>query len=344
MKKAGMSWLMALCVVSVLALLPFRLSATEQRYFNLGDLGLEGGGVIRDARLGYRTFGVLDAARSNAVIFPSWFMGTSGDLAALIGPGKVVDSSRYFVIAVDSFGNGVSSSPSNSVAQKGRSFPDLTTGDMVRAQLRLVTEELGISRLHAVIGISMGGMQAYQWMAAYPDRVRKVVPITGTPGPASYDLLLYRTQLAALEDNGDGKGWNDRSLAVVAGIDAMMSNTPGHFIETVRDQAGLSAHLDRITRDIRKQDPQDRASQLKTIIRHDVTATLRRHAGTAGATAPRVFTVVSKRDLMVNPGPAIELAGPLGSRTLVLDSGCGHYIFQCEFSRIASTVSAFLDE
>lgn len=344
MRKPGMSHTLALFVAGVFAFMPLWLNATEQRYFHLGDLQLEGGGVIRDARLGYRTFGVLNASRSNAVVFPTWLMGTSGDLVALIGPGKVVNSSRYFVVAVDSFGNGVSSSPSNSTGEKGRSFPDLAIGDMVRAQLRLITEELGIPHLHAVVGISMGGMQAYHWMAAHPDRVRKVVSITGTPGPTSYDLLLYRTELAALPANDRGKGWDDRSLSVVAGIDAMMSNTPGHFIDTVRGREGLSAHLERITKDMGRQDPRDRASQLKAMMGHNVTAVLRKSAGTPGKTVPRVLTVVSKQDLMVNPGPALELATLLGARTLALDSGCGHYIFQCEFNRIAAAVSAFLDE
>ena len=144
-------------IVVALFLLPVGLSVAGQQFFDQGDFLLENGSVIRECVLGYRTFGKLNKKRSNAVLFPTWFAGTSQQLEIFIGPGKMIDSSRYFVIAVDSFGNGVSSSPSRSTAQQGKTFPDFSIGDMVRAQYRLVTEKLGISRLHAVVGISMGG-------------------------------------------------------------------------------------------------------------------------------------------------------------------------------------------
>lgn len=336
------SFVLFVIISVVLTLSPLQLTAGEQEYFALGDFKLDSGGVIRDCILGYRTFGKLNEARSNAVLFPTWFGGTSADLSALIGPGKLVDSTKYFVIGVDSFGNGISSSPSNSALQAGRSFPEFTMGDMVRAQYRLITEKLCISRLHAVVGISMGGMQAFYWMAAYPDFVKKAVPVTGTPRPTSYDLLVYRTELTVLEGNRTTKGWDKEPLAIVAGLHAMSEGTPGRFV-ALRNPGELPSYIEKAEKDLEKSDPNDLAWQLKAIMRHDIYAVFGKPAETARKIRPEVFTVISLQDHMVNPAPARELADLMQARSLLLDSGCGHYIFQCEFARISSAVSEFLD-
>ena len=131
---------------------------------SLGDLTLESGQVIHDCRIGYRTYGRLDAAKSNAILFPTWFGGTTEQLAGNFGSGKTIDTGKYFVIAVDAIGNGVSSSPSNSRTQPRLKFPRFSIRDMVESQHRLVTEVLHLNHLRAVIGISMGGMQTFEWM------------------------------------------------------------------------------------------------------------------------------------------------------------------------------------
>ncbi len=330
-------------MAALFLLSPPGVAGAEQQFFRMGDLRLEGGSVIRDCVLGYRTFGKLNGSGSNAVVFPTWFMGTSAELEAVIGPGKLVDPSRYFVIAVDAFGNGVSSSPSNSTTQRGVLFPDLTIADMVHAQYRLVTERLGIKHLHAVIGISMGGMQTFQWLASYPGSVSKAVPITGTPRPTSYDLLLYRTGLAVLDSGQAREVWDDRALAVAAGVFAMASGTPDHFIAS-QDRAGLSSYLEKAEREMKEHDPMDIACQLKAMIKHDVYPALGNPAGGDRKITTETLTVVSARDLMVNPGPARELAGFLGGRSLVLNSSCGHYILQCEGTKITAVVSRFLEK
>src|SRR6185503_15726189 len=124
-----------------------------QQVAHLGDLRLESGAVIRDCRVGYRTAGKLDAAKANAVLVDPWFQGTSAELALQIGPGKLVDTSKYFAILIDSLGNGVSSSPSTSSLQPDDAFPRFTIRDMVESQHRLLTEVLKIGHLKAVVGI-----------------------------------------------------------------------------------------------------------------------------------------------------------------------------------------------
>lgn len=130
----------------------------------LGECPLENGEVIQDCTLGYRTLGTLNAEKSNIIVFPTWYSGSTQDLVdfGYIGPGKIADTDRYFVIAIEAFGNGISSSPSNSAIQGGNAFPALNIRDMVRAQYRLLTEVLYFDHALAVIGASMGGFQAFE--------------------------------------------------------------------------------------------------------------------------------------------------------------------------------------
>lgn len=130
--------------------------AQEQQFAALGTCRLASGKVIRDCRIGYRTFGALNADKSNAILFPMWFSGRSSDTAVYVGPEKLLDPSRYFIIAVDPLGNGVSSSPSNSAAQPGDKFPAFTISDVVEQEHRVLTETLHLTHLRGVIGISMG--------------------------------------------------------------------------------------------------------------------------------------------------------------------------------------------
>src|SRR5215472_16781651 len=170
-------------------------SQSAQQFAAFGDFRLRNGRVIHDFGLGYRTLGKLNPEKSNAILWPTWLSGKSEDLLQFVGPGKVVDSSRYFVILVDAIGDGISTSPSNSHQQPLLKFPQFTIRDMVESEHRLATEVFHISRLRAVVGISMGGMQAFEWAAAYPDFMDLVVPMTGSLQSTSYDKLLWTSEI-----------------------------------------------------------------------------------------------------------------------------------------------------
>ena len=328
--------------ILILLLLPLCAVAGEQQYFSLGEFPLEKGGAIEDCTLGYRTYGTLNSARSNAVLFPTWYAGTSSELEAFIGPGKMLDTSRYFIVAVDSFGNGVSSSPSNSMRQKARSFPEFTIGDMVKAELRLITERFNITRLRAVIGISMGGVQAFYFAAAYPDRAEKIIPITASPRPTSYDILFFSTQLAALEGVRTTPGWDGRSLQIVAGLNAMASSTAARFI-ALNSRTDLVSRMEKERGSIGEKNPLDLAWQIKAMLAHDIYAVPSAPVNLARLDRSSILTVVSKQDLMLNPAPAREFAEATGTGLAMFDSDCGHYIFQCEYAAIAELVSRFLE-
>ncbi len=163
------------------------------------DLDLQCGLRFPAAKLVYKTFGTLNADKSNAVLFPTRFGGTHDQNAFLIKPGMALDPERYFVIVPNMLGNGVSSSPSNTPHPLGQGrFPPVTIYDNVRFQHRLLTEVLGIERLALAVGWSMGAQQAFQWAALYPDMVARLACLCGTAKTTEHNRVFLESLRAAL--------------------------------------------------------------------------------------------------------------------------------------------------
>ncbi len=156
----------------------------SHQQFKEGDLKLESGAVIKDFSISYVTHGTLNASKSNAVLMVTAVGGNHHRLDFMIGPGKALDPDKYFIIATDAIANGLSTSPSNSVAQPRMAFPRFGIRDMVHSQYRLLKEKFGIDHLVAVVGPSMGGMQTLQWGVSHPDMMDglvAMVPLAKTP-------------------------------------------------------------------------------------------------------------------------------------------------------------------
>ena len=120
--------------------------------FSLGDFAVESGGVIKGAQIGWERHGTLNAARDNLIVYPSSYSAQHGDLAWSIGPDKILDPTRWCILAIDMFSNGVSSG-----AAETADYPALVTmGDNVRAQQRLVAEQFGVSRVAAGVWVLHG--------------------------------------------------------------------------------------------------------------------------------------------------------------------------------------------
>ena len=128
--------------------------------YSEGNLLLENGSTIENFKISYTTQGTLNADKSNAILMVTAIGGNHHRIDYLIGPGKALDTDKYFVICTDAIGNGLTSSPSNSQTQANVGFPEFNIRDMVNSQYRLVTEHFGITKLVTVVGASMGGMQA----------------------------------------------------------------------------------------------------------------------------------------------------------------------------------------
>ena len=317
----------------------------EQQFANIGDLKLQNGGVIRNCRIGYRAFGKLNADKSNVVVFPTWAGGSTEQLQSNIGPGKLVDSTTHFVIAIDALSNGVSSSPSNSRLQPRMKFPQFTLRDTIESQHELLTTVLKIDHVKAIVGISMGGMQVFQWLVSYPGFMEKAIPIVGSPRLAPYDLLLWQAQIEALMRDRDWNGGNysvnpARALDFAFG-ELLLTTPPDYNKHKTREQ--VLADLEKARRAGRSFDANDKIRQTQAMMQLDVT---REFGGdlerTARAVKAKVFVVVSKFDHVVTPGPAIEFGSLLGAKILNLESECGHLATVCESSRLNEAVAEFL--
>jgi homoserine O-acetyltransferase len=170
----------------------------QPRFFAVPDFRTESGVVLPEARLAYRTFGSPDAARG-AVLVPSHFMAGSADNEWMIGDGLALDPAEFFVIATELLGNGVSSSPSTTPAPyDGPRFPVTTIRDSVDLITRLLEDGLGVHHLTAVVGFSMGAMQAFQLAVSRPGLADRVVALAGTARCYPHGVARLEGQLAAL--------------------------------------------------------------------------------------------------------------------------------------------------
>jgi len=170
-----------------------------QHEFIIKDFETESGVVLPEARITYGTYGTLNAARDNAVLLPSSYMAPYQGYEWLVGPGKALDLDKYFVISTEAFGNGRSSSPSNtSEPLDGPRFPAISTRDNVNAVHRLLTQDLQIEHLEAVIGFSMGAQQAFQWAVSYPDFLNRIVATAGTAKTYGHGIVRLDGQIIAI--------------------------------------------------------------------------------------------------------------------------------------------------
>lgn len=311
---------------------------------DLGTCKLVSGQQIEQCRIGYRTWGTLNAERSNAILFPTWFSGNSGEIGGFIGADKMLDPAKYFIIAVDALGDGVSSSPSNSATQHGPAFPAFNTHDMVNAEYRLATETLHLKHLHAVMGQSMGGMQTFEWMVDYPEFIDEAIPIVGSTKLTSYDLLLWTNEENAIKQDPAWQGGHYKQKPPVGEADAihqMNLTTPPYYARMHAAADFAKTEAEYMQHGILPFDANDWVAQLEAMMHHDVA-----HGGSMADAAKRVkakvLIVVAAQDHMVNPGPALEFAPLIHAQTLVLDSDCGHLSPGCKADQMYPVVREFL--
>jgi len=318
----------------------------ELKFAELADFSLENGKVIRECRVGYRTFGKMNQEKSNIVFFPTWFAGTSEELIFLgfIGAGKAVDTEKYFVIAFDNIGNGVSSSPSNSKTQQENTFPEFSSMDMVRAGYILLTEHLRINRIHAIVGISMGGMNVFQWVVSYPGFMNKAVSISGTTKPTSYDLLLWQAEIQVINAAMNCKKEEGLAMKTVAPFHTLVARTPHYFATKIKSDE-FAETLARAEESLKKYNPYNWLWQMKAMMTHDI---FKQFGGSvdraAKAVRARLLVVTAEQDYMVYPEPGLVFAKSLKAETFRLPGDCGHFSFLCEKAVLQSVVASFLEK
>ena len=253
--------------------------------FTLERFTFESGVTVPRVQVVYATYGHLSASHDNVILLPSHYMATHHGYDWLIGPGLALDTTRYFLVATELFGNGHSSSPSNTPEPfHGPRFPVATIRDNVEATHRLLVDELGVTHLRAIIGFSMGAEQAFQWAVSYPDFMDRIVATSGTAKCWPHGVLRLASQIAAIELDSAFHG-GDYQVEPERGIEVFNLIWAGWLFsqewwrqELWRPTAPPHWTFDSVVTDMRTNfivgaDANDLILQARTWQRHDVGGT-----------------------------------------------------------------------
>ena len=196
-------------------------------------------------------------------------------------------------------------------------FPEFTIRDMVESEHRLATEVLHLTHLHAVMGISMGGMQTFEWAVAYPDFMDVGVPMAGSPQSTSYDMLLWTSQMDALKldpewKGGEGHAADDGRVRGVQRNRAMNVTSPAYRVAHTSPQEFREIHRAHAERNPRSMRPRlaMRSGRRQAIIALDIPGefgeTMEQAAKSVHA---KLLVVISPEDHMVNPTTSAGVCG-----------------------------------
>ena len=306
------------------------LTGKKQQYATIGDFLLESGQEIIECKIGYRTYGKLNEKRSNAIIYPT-AGGSTTYMMELFGAGREVDTTKFYLIMIDALGNGVSSSPSNSINQPKTLFPQFTIGDMVTSQYKLLTENLNIHHLVAVVGGSMGGLQALQWAVSYPDFMDKVVAIESAPKLSTYDLLWMHTYIEAVKSDTAYHGGNysvNPSTPLAIHLTQLLLTTPAvlNNIVPVDSFSTWLASLEKLNPFT--ADCNNFLWQTNAVMMHDICSKSGNSLeNTAKMIKAKMLIIANKQDHIINQTLSIKFAKLANAELVIMDNDLGHLIF-----------------
>lgn len=303
---------------------------------------LQSGKILRDCQIGYRTFGSLNTERSNAILYPTWFAGVSKDVIGLLGADKLIDTTRYFIIVVDALGNGVSTSPTNYTHEIP--FPEITIRDMVESEYILIKKILKINHLFAIIGGSMGSMQAFEFAVAYPDFMDKAIPYSASPKITSNEKIIFSLMkeiITSGKKNGEDENEIVKKLNIVI---QLLARTPANI-----NRNYPTDKFSEIEKKFERTSPIFTSAcyltQLDAMFGHDITRNFNSlFEEAAKQIKAKLFIIVSESDLLLNPQPAKDFAASSKAKILVLKNDCGHLAVGCEMDLCRSEIQKFLDE
>lgn len=311
-------------------LAPGWIDRPHQR-LELGPLGLASGETLESAFVSYVVHGDVGRLHDAAILVTTAIGSTHHRLDFLIGPGRALDTDRHAIVVADALGNGLSVSPSNSTHQPGAAFPRITIRDMVESQRRLV-DHLGIGRLVAVVGASMGGMQALQWGVSHPRRMAALVALTPMARTSRWSQLVNEMSRRALFVDLACQVPRPRDEAMrlwTPLTQLVMTRTPG-VLDGFDTQAALLGWLDAAAEGLSVDgpDPFDWCHQTWAYDAHDLGTT----PGFGGDTAAALRSIEARTLVMApaldlyNPAPAARAAAAAvpGGRFVELPGDWGH--------------------
>lgn len=336
-----MNWIFKLCLLLILTN-SFCFSQSEQKIVNIGDFILLSQDTIKQCKIGYRTFGTPNIDSTNIIMYLTWFGGNSNEIGSLVNKYKLIDTSRYFIIAIDALGNGISSSPSN-YSFGDSSVYKISIKDMVNSQHVLLREYLGINHLYGAIGGSMGGMQVLEWSVLYPEFIDKIIPYVTAPRLTSYDLLWMNTQLNLIEISNK-YGVSEKEIRKMSDmLTEMYARTPDYINESIKTD-DFQNYLTRFNKEPNKIFTlQNYVAQLKAMMKHNIYSNYcNSMEETARHIKAKMFFIISDRDMMIQSSETYKLAKFTDSKILSLKSNCGHLAVGCEIDLCREEIAKFL--
>ena len=167
--------------------------------YELGDIELLSGETLLSAKLAYKTYGALNSDKNNVILLPTFYTGTHKRNEGFFGTNRAINPEKHFIISINLFGNGLSTSPSNAdKKQRGSKFPTITLWDNIKCQHELLTKNFDIEKIALVTGWSMAGCQSYQWAAQYPDMVEAILPFCASAKTSEHNFVFLEGVKAAL--------------------------------------------------------------------------------------------------------------------------------------------------
>ena len=313
------------------------LAQSELHLVNIGDFTTTEGNIIKNCKIGYRTVGKLNADKSNVVLWPSWFKGTSVDIVNSGALNNTIDTTGLYIILVDALANGVSSSPSNTP-----DFPAVSIRDMVNSQYDLLVNYLKIDHIYLVLGMSLGGIQTYEWLVAYPEFMEKAIPIIGAPKLSFYDILFWQTQVDLIEEAGSDEKKLDFAIKKAYDMHYLNMYTPSFFART-QSPDSVKVFMNKEYAKI-SSNAGDYLAQLKAIIQHDIyTSSNSSPDKIKNVIKADILVIVAQQDHMVSPTSSISFSKAVECELLELTSDCGHMAIFCESEKVQDVASAFLE-
>lgn len=350
------------------------------RRFDAGRIELESGRAVDDAVVGYQTWGTLAADGSNAILVEHALTGdahvvgeigpgqpTAGWWPGLIGPGRPLDTSKYFVVAANVLGGCRGTTGPGSTAPDGRPwgsrFPQISIRDQVRAEAALA-DHLGVQEWRLVLGGSMGGMRALEWLGSYPDRCGAVLAIATTACATADQIAWGQAQILAITSDPEWAGGDYHPGAgpqAGLGIARRIAHTTYRSAEELQDRFGVDAqetedpidggrfavesYLDhQAGKLVRRFDAASYVHLTRAMATHDIG---RGRGGAAAVIARypgRLHVAAVDSDRLFPPRLSHEMAAAAGERVQIIRSASGHDGFLIETDQIEHIVrGALLD-
>jgi homoserine O-acetyltransferase len=278
----------------------------DYQLFDAGDVVLQSGRTFRRMKLAYKTYGTLNAARSNVIVYPTSYGAQHFDTQFMVQPGAALDPEKYFIVIPNLFGNGLSSSPSNTPwPDQGDRYPQVTMFDAVHVQRRMLAELWNIDSVALVYGWSMGGMQAYHWAALFPEMVERIAVVCGAARCAPHNQVFIEGVASALTAD---PAWRDgiftekplRGFRAMGRLYAGWAMSQTFYREEVWRQLGASSLEDYLVSfwewNFARRDPSDLLAQFWTWKHGDISAN-----GRYDGDLPKALSGIQARTLLM-PG------------------------------------------